>query len=94
MDNPHKDSEMITLEDMDMSCGHCVSTITGAVHAVDPGAEVPVDLPTHRVRIESKESDAGRLGQAIRQAGFTPVGVSGEEASSDSPVARGGGCCC
>jgi copper chaperone len=29
-----------------MSCGHCVSTVQNAVQAVDPEAQVTVDLET------------------------------------------------
>ena len=33
----------------DMTCGHCVKTITSAVNQAVPGAVVAVDLPAHRV---------------------------------------------
>lgn len=93
IDNQHKDREMITFEVKDMTCGHCVSTITRAVHAVDQGAEVRVDLPTHRVQIEPTGSDAGQLRQAIQQAGYTAVPAGGEAPLPEKPVARSG-CCC
>ena len=67
---------MIAFEVNDMTCGHCVSTVTKAVRAVDPGAKVQADLATHRVEIESAESDATALGDAIREAGYTPVPVN------------------
>ena len=64
---------MIAFEVKDMTCGHCARTITEAVQAADPGAQVQIDLPTHRVAIEPvKAGDAG-LGAAIREAGYTPV---------------------
>ncbi|MED5622392.1 heavy-metal-associated domain-containing protein [Ideonella sp. BN130291] len=66
---------MITFEVKDMTCGHCVSTITKAVKQADSAAQVRVDLPTHRVQIEPGEADAGELADAIKEAGYTPVAV-------------------
>jgi len=40
---------MITFEVNDMTCGHCVSSITRAVKALDPAAKVQIDLAAHRV---------------------------------------------
>lgn len=45
---------MIELTLPDISCGHCVKTVTQTVQALDPAAQVQVDLPTHRVRIETQ----------------------------------------
>jgi copper chaperone len=63
-----------------MSCSHCVNVVTSAVHALDPAAEVFVDLGTKRVRIES---DVGRfiLAQGLRDAGYDPelVGVTSSD---------------
>lgn len=56
----------------DMSCGHCVSSITQAVQAADPQAQVRVDLDAKRVEVTGNTADAERLAAAIRQAGFTP----------------------
>ena len=64
---------MVSFEVEDMSCGHCVGAITRAVQAVDAQARVQVDLPTHRVRIETARADAAQLADAIREAGYTPV---------------------
>lgn len=64
---------MIAFEVNDMSCGHCVSSITKAVQAVDPQARVDIDLASRRVQIAPAQADAERLGNAIREAGFTPV---------------------
>jgi copper chaperone len=66
---------MITFEVQDMSCGHCVSTITKAVKALDAQAQVQIDLPSHRVQIEPATADAAALREAIAEAGFTPVVV-------------------
>ena len=66
---------MISFEVADMSCGHCVGSITKAVSAVDPGAKLTADLASHRVHIEPGAASAAELGSAIRDAGFTPVQV-------------------
>ena len=49
---------MITFEVNDMTCGHCVSTITKALKATDKDAKVQIDLTTHRVQVESVSADA------------------------------------
>lgn len=67
---------MNTFEVMDMTCGHCASTITQAVKAVDPLARVQVELSTHRVVVDQGSADAQTLRQAIREAGYTPVPVA------------------
>ncbi|RZJ19900.1 MAG: copper chaperone [Haliea sp.] len=67
---------MIVFEVKDMTCGHCVSTITKAVRAADGDADVQIDLAAHRVRIEPTQANAAQLGDAIRQAGYTPMEVS------------------
>ena len=56
----------------DMTCGHCVRAITTAVKDVAPDAGVDIDLSTHRVRVDGV-SDAGKIEEAIREAGYTPV---------------------
>jgi copper chaperone len=84
---------MVTFEVQDMSCGHCVSSITQAVRALDPTAQVTADLATHRVAIESTESDSTRLGDLIREAGYTPVPVEDRAVALERPAPRSG-CCC
>ena len=46
---------MIELTLPTMTCGHCVKTVTETIRRVDAGAHVDIDLPTHRVRIESTQ---------------------------------------
>ena len=86
---------MITFEVNDMTCGHCVSSITKAVKATDTNAKVSIDLATHRVVIEPTVADSAQLSDAIKEAGYTPVAVANPSAA---PVAVGaakrGGCCC
>ena len=64
---------MIAFEVNDMTCGHCVSTITKAVKAADKDAKVQIDLARHRVEIEPSDADAEALRDAIEEAGYTPV---------------------
>ncbi|WP_326538028.1 heavy-metal-associated domain-containing protein [Pseudorhodoferax sp.] len=61
----------------DMSCGHCVASITKAVQAADPQARVEIDLARHRVQVEPGRADAATIRQAIAAAGFTPEPVAG-----------------
>lgn len=44
---------MIEFNLPDMTCGHCVKTVTGIVQRIDPNAKLSIDLPTHKVQIES-----------------------------------------
>ncbi len=67
---------MITFEVNDMTCGHCVSTITRALKAADKDAQVQIDLATHRVEVVPVQADADELAEAIRDAGYTPVPVA------------------
>ncbi|CAM4100396.1 heavy-metal-associated domain-containing protein [Bordetella tumulicola] len=53
----------------DMTCGHCVSTITKAIQQAVPGANVTTDLPGHRVMVEGT-SDLEVVRQAIADAGY------------------------
>lgn len=48
---------MIAFEVQAMTCGHCGSSITQAVRAIDQGAQVTVDLAMRRARIEPAESN-------------------------------------
>lgn len=64
---------MIAFQVKDMTCGHCVSTITQAVKALDQDAQVQIDLPTQKVQIESRTANAQALAHAIEEAGYTPV---------------------
>jgi copper chaperone len=81
---------MIAFEVNDMTCGHCVSTITKAVKAIDKDATVQIDLAQHRVEITPTESDAQELSDAIKEAGFTPVPAA---ATAQASGAKQGGCC-
>lgn len=49
---------MIELTLPDMSCGHCVATVQKTLLQLDPQARVQVDLPAHRVTVETSQSEA------------------------------------
>ncbi|MDQ6627262.1 MAG: heavy-metal-associated domain-containing protein [Pseudomonadota bacterium] len=85
---------MITFEVNDMTCGHCVSTISKAVKATDTDAKVSIDLATHRVVIEPTKADSTQLSDAIKEAGYTPVAVANPAAPIAVGAAKRGGCCC
>lgn len=62
---------MIELTLPTMTCGHCVRTVTDTVHQVDAKAKVDIDLPTHRVRIESEHA-AQEFERALADEGYGP----------------------
>lgn len=82
---------MIAFEVNDMTCGHCVSTITKALKATDRDAKVQIDLATHRVQVESTAADAEELADAIKEAGYSPFPVA---AVTTHESAKPAGSCC
>ena len=64
---------MIAFQIDDMTCGHCVSTITRVLQAAEPAAQVRIDLARHRVEIDGAQSNAEALSEAITAAGYTPL---------------------
>ena len=56
----------------DMTCGHCVSTITKALQDADPEAKVDIVLGEHRVVVRSRHAEE-RIAEVIREAGYTPT---------------------
>ncbi|MDE2612608.1 MAG: heavy-metal-associated domain-containing protein [Burkholderiales bacterium] len=55
-----------------MTCGHCVKSVTEAVKAADPAARVDIDLPTHRVQVQTsvpRDAVVARLADA----GYAPA---------------------
>lgn len=53
----------------DMTCSHCVGTVTKAVRSIDGQAVVTVDLPTKIVSIQTGV-DAARISHAVEDAGY------------------------
>lgn len=60
---------MFSFQVQGMSCGHCVQSVTKAVQAIDPKAQVQVDLATGDVRVESSVPKAA-IAAAIGEAGY------------------------
>jgi len=58
-----------TFQVQGMSCGHCVGAVTQAVHAVDPKAQVKVDLATGKVEVQSQQ-DRAAIARAIEEEGY------------------------
>lgn len=86
---------MISFQVNDMTCGHCVSTITKAVKAEDVTANLRFDLAAHRVDIEAGEASAADLSEVIKQAGYAPVQIDGAKATNAPSAATARkGCCC
>lgn len=53
----------------DMTCGHCVATVTKAIKAVDADAEVQTDLASKTVTVAST-APVSALSKAMDQAGY------------------------
>ena len=56
-----------------MSCGHCVGAVTNAVRALDPQAQVKVDLATGQVDVQSQQERAAIV-EAIEEEGYRVAG--------------------
>jgi Cu+-exporting ATPase len=67
------EQSMYELTVEDMSCGHCVGRVTKAVQGVDQAATVEIDLPTKKVRIDSKAA-LDQIAAAIDAAGYPVSG--------------------
>ena len=69
--NDHsREDKMTTFNVKDMTCGMCVKHVTKAVQAVEPGAEVKVDLAAGKVEVSPAPKDADALARAITEAGY------------------------
>jgi copper chaperone len=62
---------MIEFELPDMTCGHCVGVVTRALQEADPACKVTIDLPAHRVRVETA-AERDKLAVALMEAGYPP----------------------
>jgi copper chaperone len=59
-----------------MTCGHCAGTIDQAVKAVDPQAEVTIDLKAKQVSVRTKAGEA-QIAGAIHSVGFEASSLAG-----------------
>lgn len=62
---------MTTLKVPDMTCGHCVKSITEAIKNAAPSAEVACDLSTKHVTIRGQH-DSTKMVEVLKDAGYTP----------------------
>lgn len=63
---------MIELTLPTMTCGHCVRSVTETVQQLDAAATLEIDLPSHRVRIQS-ERPAADFVAALTEEGYAPA---------------------
>ena len=62
-------NERTVLTVNDMTCNHCVGTVREALEEALPGAEIAVDLASHKVTFTGDRANGE---EAIREAGYTP----------------------
>lgn len=60
---------MIELQLPDMTCGHCVRTVTEVARRLDPNAQVQTDLNTHIARFDT-QADVQMLRRALEEEGY------------------------
>lgn len=53
-----------------MSCGHCERAVTQAVKALDPAAQVKVDLASGKVEVQTAQPREA-IAKAIADEGYT-----------------------
>jgi len=53
-----------------MTCGHCIDTVTRAIHGVDAGARVDVDLAQGRVKVEGSTAPSRDFIKAVEKSGY------------------------
>lgn len=62
---------MLEFDIQSMTCGHCASVVTQALKATDPDAKIDIDLPRHRVQVETK-APREAIAAALSEAGYQP----------------------
>ena len=66
---------MIAFEVKDMTCGHCVASVTEEISEIDGVTDVAVDLPTGAVTVtSSKPVDSADVRAAVEEAGYQLAG--------------------
>jgi copper chaperone len=63
---------MLDFQIPNMTCGHCVRAVTEAVKAADPKAEVQIDLPSHRVQVQTSAERQAVVAK-LAEAGYQPA---------------------
>lgn len=54
----------------DMTCNHCVQTITNAAKSIDPNAILDINLEQHSLMISTGKDNINEIEQAIRNEGY------------------------
>ncbi len=54
-----------------MTCGHCVRTVTEAIHQLDANAKVMADVPNHKLEVVTAES-AEAVRAVLVEVGYAP----------------------
>lgn len=68
---------MIEIDVQDMSCSHCVATISKALLYADHSARFSIELERKRVLIQTSALDVAALMQVLVRAGYTPALLPG-----------------
>ncbi len=63
----------IVLKVEGMTCQHCVRAVTAAIQALDPAAQVAVDLPGHSITAQTTLAQPA-LAAALAEEGYRVVG--------------------
>lgn len=93
MPSKPKEKVLISYRIGDMTCGHCVSTITKAITALDDGATVDADIAKHLLSVKSVKLGAAEVQKAIEVAGYSPVPLAPEATPKITIASSRGGCC-
>lgn len=80
----------LTVEDL--TCGHCVRTVTHALQALDADAIVSVDLPGKTVLVQGRILPAEAV-QALAAHGYTAVTTDPLDSTATSPASSCCGSC-
>ena len=59
-----------------MTCGHCAGTIDHAIKAIDPRAQVTIDIKAKHVAVQSAAGNS-EIMNAIQSAGYDIARVEG-----------------
>jgi copper chaperone len=62
--------QLLALDVLGMSCGHCKATIELALHRLPGVYEVNVDLEAKRVIVRGQDLDPAQIREAIDEAGY------------------------
>jgi Cu+-exporting ATPase len=70
IEQDNREERMTTFKVQDMTCNMCVKHVTKAVQAVEPAADVKVDLASGKVEVSPTPKDPEALAKAITEAGY------------------------